>query len=280
MKIAVTGANGYLGMGIVKQLLDSQASVVAADITTDFVDDRARIISGDIFSVEDPYTYLGSPDVLLHLAWRNGFVHNAPTHLQDLYVHYSFIEKMMSRGLRHIAVMGTMHEIGFFEGCIDENTPCRPMNLYGISKNALRESVEALSKKWSCVFQWLRGFYIVGNSEHGNSIFSKILAAEKRGDAEFPFTSGQNQYDFLDYNVFCDQVVAAIAQTEISGIINICSGYPEKLSDRVEKFIRQNDFRIRLKYGAFPDREYDSKAIWGSNQKIRQILANRNNTGT
>lgn len=276
MRIAVTGANGYLGTGIVKRLLDSEAIVVAADIMTDCVDDRAQSISGDIFSVENPYAYLGSPDVLLHLAWKNGFVHDAPIHLQDLYAHYSFIEKMISQGLRQVAVMGTMHEIGFFEGCIDENTPCRPMNLYGISKNALREAVEALSRKTNCVFQWLRGFYIVGNSEHGNSIFSKVTAAEKKGDAEFPFTLGQNQYDFLDYNVFCDQVAAAVTQTKISGIINICSGYPEKLSDRVERFIQQNDFHIRLKYGAFPDREYDSKAIWGNDKKIRQIMRNRN----
>ena len=27
---------------------------------------------------------LGKPDVLLHMAWRNGFVHNDPSHINDL----------------------------------------------------------------------------------------------------------------------------------------------------------------------------------------------------
>ena len=70
--------------------------------------------------------------------------------------------------------MGSMHEIGFFEGSINENTPAHPQSLYGISKNALRHAFELLSKEFSFDYQWLRGYYIVGNSKYGSSIFSKI----------------------------------------------------------------------------------------------------------
>ena len=38
MKILVTGANGYLGQGVVKALLDNGHSVVAADFKTNYVD--------------------------------------------------------------------------------------------------------------------------------------------------------------------------------------------------------------------------------------------------
>lgn len=55
----------------------------------------------------------------------------------------------------------------------------------------------------------------------------------------------------------------------MNGIINICSGRPEKLSDRVERFIKENQYNIHLEYGAFPDRTYDSKAVWGNNKKIQ-----------
>ena len=83
---------------------------------------------------------------------------------------------------------------------------------------------------------------------------------------------GQDQFDFIDYDVFCQQIAAAIGQSDINGIIEICSGHPEKLADRVERFIRENHYSISLKYGAFPDRPYDSKAIWGNNSKIETIL--------
>lgn len=272
MKILVTGANGYLGRGVVEQLCAAGHWVIAADFKTDLVCDGAEKRSCDLFQIEDPYAYFGEPEILLHMAWRDGFVHNSAAHMEDLAKHYRFLERMMRSGIRRAAVMGTMHEVGFYEGSIQADTPCNPMSLYGISKNALRSAVQLLSEQTKVPFQWLRGFYIVSSDTHGASIFSKIAAAAKDGKKEFPFTTGQNQFDFIDYDEFCLQVAAAVTQDRVNGIINICSGKPEKLADRVERFIRENRFDITLRYGMYPDRPYDSKAVWGSDREIRAIL--------
>lgn len=274
MRVLVTGANGYLGQGIVQAILNSGNEVIATDFKTDLVDKRAKKVECDIFSIENPYEYFGEPEVLLHLAWRDGFVHYSDAHICDLPSHYLFIKAMIEAGLKHIAVLGSMHEIGFFEGCIKEETPCSPITPYGIGKNALRELTKMLSKKQDVIFQWLRGYYIVGNSKYGCSIFSKITAAANEGKKTFPFTMGLNQFDFIDYGEFCQQVAATISQDKVNGIINICSGKPEKLADRVERFIRENGYDINLEYGAFPDRPYDSKAMWGDDSKIRLIMDN------
>lgn len=277
MKILVTGANGYLGKGVVKALIEDDAEVVATDFKDCYIDTRAEIMIADLFAIDNPYEYFGKPDVLLHMAWRDGFVHGSINHINDLPNHVDFINKMIAGGVKQIAVMGSMHEVGFFEGSINENTPCNPQSLYGISKNALRRVVELECKNKNVVFQWLRGFYIVGNTEDGCSIFSKIVQAAHKGQKEFPFTMGLNQFDFLDYEVFCQQVADTVEQSEIDGIINICSGRPEKLADRVERFIKENTFDIKLNYGAFPDRPYDSKAIWGDDFKIRMIEKMKSN---
>ena len=271
MKILVTGANGYLGKGVVKKLLDNGCQVIATDVSDEYIDKRAKIICSDIFSVDNPYEYFEKPDILLHMAWRDGFVHNSINHINDLSKHYEFIKKMISSNIKHIAILGSMHEIGFYEGSINENTPTNPQSLYGISKDALRKLVELETKNKDIIFQWIRGFYIVGNTEDGCSIFSKIVQAEKAGKKEFPFTLGLNQFDFLDYEKFCEYVSEIIEQKEVTGIINVCSGRPEKLADRVERFICENHFNIKLKYGAFPDRPYDSKAIWGDDSKLKSI---------
>ena len=275
MRILVTGANGYIGQGLVKQLLQDGHDVVATDFRTENIDSRAEKVAQDLFSLEDPYDFFGRPDACFHLAWRNGFVHNDPSHIEDLPKHYAFLERLVKGGIPQLAVMGSMHEIGFFEGSIKPDTPCNPQSLYGISKNALRQAVELLCKNGDTVFQWVRGYYIVGHSEFGSSIFSKITAAEKRGDREFPFTMGQNQWDFINYDIFCEMLAAVIEQREYSGIINACSGYPEKLATRVENFIKENGYGIELKYGAFPDRPYDSKAVWGDDTVIRKIMEKR-----
>ena len=272
MKILVTGANGYLGQGVVKQLLDDGQQVIAADFSMAYVDPRAKRMECDLFSVSNPYEYFDRPDVVLHMAWRNGFVHNSISHIDDLPNHYKFIKEMATAGVKQRAVLGTMHEVGFYEGSINENTPTHPQSLYGISKNALRDSAFLIAKETGAVIQWIRGYYIVGNTEFGCSIFSKIAAAEKEGKTEFPFTTGQNQWDFIDYGDFCYQVASIVEQNEVNGIINACSGHPEKLATRVEQFIKDNNFKIKLAYGKFKDRHYDSKAVWGNDEKINKIL--------
>lgn len=275
MNILVTGANGYLGQGIVSSILDRGHDVIAVDFNVDRVDSRAEKKNCNLFEIEDPYNFFGQPDVLLHLAWRDGFVHYSDAHIDDLPKHYSFIKSFAESGCKHISVMGSMHEIGFFEGSVDETTPCHPTTPYGIGKNALRDLTKMVCAQNNVVYQWLRGFYIVGNSKCGSSIFSKITLAAEEGKKEFPFTLGQNQYDFIDYPDFCSQVSAAVCQNREQGIINICSGRPEKLADRVERFIKENHYDIKLQYGMFPDRPYDSKAIWGDSTKIEKIMASR-----
>lgn len=275
MKILVTGANGYLGTGIVKSLLDDKVEVIATDFSTDRVGEGAICMESDLFQVDNPYKYFGEPDALLHLAWRDGFQHNSEKHLGDLNNHFKFIKNMMDAGIKRVAVLGSMHEIGFYEGSINEQTPCNPLSLYGISKNALRQAVMLAANNTGTIVQWIRGYYIVGNTEFGCSIFSKIIQSANSEKKEFPFTMGVNQYDFLDYDTFCDQVAAVVEQDAINGIINCCSGVPMRLGERVEQFIKENNLDIKLLYGAFPDRPYDSKAVWGDNKKIQEIIKAR-----
>lgn len=273
MKILVTGANGYLGSGVVNQLISLRQEVIAADFAVNHINEKANRIACNLFQIENPYEFFDKPDILLHMAWRDGFKHNSDAHIDDLPKHYHFIKEMTESGVKQIAVMGTMHEIGFYEGAIDENTPCNPLSFYGISKNALRNATEVICKNNNVIFQWLRGYYIVGNTQYGASIFSKIMAAARNGQKVFPFTSGKNQYDFLDYDDFCKQVAYSVTQNEVDGIINICSGKPVSLAERVEQFIQDNHLDVRLEYGRFPDRPYDSTCVYGDNTKIEKILS-------
>lgn len=279
-RVLVTGANGYIGRYVVKNLLDMGAEVLAADIRTDGIDQRARVIQEDIFSDrEGLFEILGSPDACIHMAWRDGFVHNSDTHMGCLSEHYRFLRRMLQEGLGQILVMGSMHEVGYWEGAIDENTPCNPVSLYGIAKDSLRRALFALAGGRDVTVQWLRGYYIYGDDERSASIFGKIWAAEKRGQEYFPFTTGVNLYDFIEVDQLGKMIAATAMQKEVTGIINCCSGKPVSLAEQVEGYIRENHMKIRLQYGAFPDRPYDSPGVWGDDTKIRRIMAAVEETG-
>ncbi|MEK5490582.1 NAD(P)-dependent oxidoreductase [Paenibacillus sp. FSL R7-0297] len=273
--IVVTGAGGYIGRYVVRCLLDMGVNVTAVDFNTENIDARANKMEVNIFSDNEKiFEELGSPDCCLHMAWRDGFVHNSEAHLQFLYSHYNFVKRMVDGGLKQIVVMGTMHEVGYYEGEINADTPTNPHSLYGIAKNSLRQSLEILLKDKDVVFQWLRAFYIYGDDLNNKSIFSKIIESANAGKESFPFTTGKNKYDFITVDELSKQIALSAIQTEVTGTINCCSGNAISLGEMAEDFIKRNGFSIKLEYGAYPDRPYDSPAIWGNNVKIQKILKN------
>lgn len=274
MKILVTGANGYIGSKVVKELCSCGAMVMATDIDDKNIDKRAMFVKANIFEHKDNWqSFFDNPDVCLHLAWRDGFVHNSSKHMGDLSNHYNFMTNLIDNGLPQIICMGTMHEVGYWEGAIDENTPCHPLSQYGIAKNALRESIRLYSKQNNCKFKWLRAYYIYGDDIYGNSIFCKIRKAILDGKTSFPFTTGKNKYDFIHVDELAKQISACAMQNDVLGIINVCSGKPVSLADQVEWYIKTNNLSIKLDYGKYPDRPYDSPCVYGDNSKIQSILS-------
>ncbi len=282
MKIAISGANGYIGAQVVKTLLTWGHKVIALDFQNTNLPPQAVFLPINVLeSTPTIYQDMGRPDVFLHLAWKDGFVHNSPAHLEQLSAHARLLRHLLEGGLKQLAVMGTMHEVGYHEGAVDENTPCRPISQYGIAKNALRGSSCLLARDHQAVWQWLRAFYIYGNDIKSHSVFTKILQAAQAGKQTFPFTSGKNKYDFIPVQKLAEQIAAAVVQSEVNGIINCCSGRPVSLAAQVNQFIEENHLSIKLDYGAFPERPYDSPAIWGNADKINQIMnrENRKKTG-
>lgn len=273
-RVLVTGASGYIGRHVVDELARREVEILVADPRADAGDPRVRVVGQSIFADSDNlFEELGSPDRVIHLAWQDGFRHDSDAHLRNLPLHVSFLRSLVDGGARSVSVMGTMHEVGYWEGAIDEHTPCNPMSFYGIAKNALRQASMCLVEGKATQLKWLRGFYIMGDDASNHSVFSKISEAAEAGRETFPFVSGKSKYDFIDVRDLAHQIVVATMQDEVSGIINCCSGVPVSLGEKAEEYIRTHGYSIRLQYGAFPDRSYDSPAIWGDPTKIREILS-------
>lgn len=274
-RVLVTGADGYIGRHVVAQLAKRNCEIMVSSLGLKQQDSPYRVIEHPIFDSADDHLYehLGSPDRCIHLAWRDGFNHNSYAHIDDFPSHVHFVQALMDGGAKSVSVMGSMHEIGYWEGAIQPDTPAHPLSFYGIAKNSLRDASTLLAQKSGCNLKWLRAYYIVGDDASNHSIFTKIIESAQQGKKVFPFTSGKNKYDFLNVDELAQQIVAASLQDQVNGVINCCSGHPVSLGDQVESFIEQQGYDITLEYGAFPDRPYDSPGVWGDATAIRGILA-------
>lgn len=277
-KILITGVNGYIGRKVVQAFVDSgwtTDKLLLVDMGPESLVPGGTYMQMNVLDYAadtDLYSRLGEPEYVLHLAWQDGFNHNAASHLHNLESHFLFLRNMVDAGCSSISVMGTMHEVGYWEGAITENTPCNPQSMYGIAKNALRQATLAYCTDKAVSVKWLRAYYITGDDASSRSIFSKILDWEAEGKETFAFTTGRNLYDFIDVNTLAHQIMLASVQNTVEGIINVCSGQPTSLKDKVEQFIAEKGLRIRPEYGAFPDRPYDSPGVWGDAGKINLIM--------
>ena len=277
-RVLVTGAGGYVGRHVVRALLDQGHEVVATvrPGSRSDVDARATVMPVDILDPAlDVRTLADTPfDGVVHLAWQDGFAHNAASHMLQLSNHFRLLEALTDWGVKRLAVLGTMHEVGYWEGAIDADTPTNPLSLYGIAKDALRRS-SFVHLAPRVPLQWLRCYYILGDDLNNQSIFTRILKAAEEGKSTFPFTTGANKYDFIDVGELGEQIATVSAHAEVTGIINCASGVPMTLADRVEAFIADNNLPITLEYGAFPDRPYDSPGVWGDATQIRALMNER-----
>ena len=273
--VLVTGAGGYVGRHVVTALADRGHRVIATvrPGSRSDVDARAEVLPVDVLADDLDLAAFGDlPGTVVHLAWQDGFTHNAPSHMLNLSAHYRFLDRLVEAGVPRLAVLGTMHEVGYWEGAVTAETPTKPLSLYGIAKDALRG---AAFTAWApkTELQWLRCYYIFGDDRRNSSVFTRLLEAAERGDATFPFTTGKNLYDFIDVAELGRQIAVVATAPGVTGIINCSTGEPRSLREQVEWFIADRGLDIRLEIGAFPDRPYDSPGTWGDATLIREVMA-------
>ena len=281
MKVAVTGASGFVGRHVLTALLEHGIEIVA--VTRDVariagLNESVCIVEMDIaHPVLDCFDRLGRPDVLIHLAWDGLPNYKELFHFEkNLFESYFFIKKMIEGGLRHLSVIGTCLEYGMKEGCLTEDMPTAPCTSYGLAKDTLRKFIEVLAQKYSFDWKWIRLFYLYGEGQSKNSILEQLKSAIARGETVFPMSVGEQQRDYLFVEEAAEYIVKISTQTYLQGNFNCCSGETISIRALVEEYLRKTGQSIKLDFGRYPYPDYEPMVFWGDNEKLKKTLRNRN----
>jgi nucleoside-diphosphate-sugar epimerase len=278
MKIAVTGASGFIGRHVLGLLTAAGEDQVVAVMHE--ARDRSWLPEGVAHVCIDltqpplnTYELLGAPDVLIHLAWSGlpnyQSRHHFETHLGE---QYQFLRLLATTGLRSLVCAGTCFEYGMQSGELDESLPTDPFNPYGFAKDALRRELEFLAVDTGLALTWARLFYMYGDGQAATSLYSQLIAAGARGDAEFRMSGGEQLRDYLHVRDVAGYLVALARNASGAGVVNVCSGIPRSVRSLVEGWRDAHQIPAKLVLGHFPYPSYEPMAFWGRNTKLTQLL--------
>src|SRR5271154_5126738 len=90
--ILVTGACGYVGRHVCTALLRNGVGVLAVDTRGPPPAPGVHFVSADFADVSPAWWQsCEKPDTCLHLAWSDGFNHNAQSHIDNIPKHAGFV---------------------------------------------------------------------------------------------------------------------------------------------------------------------------------------------
>lgn len=273
MRIAITGATGFVGRHVLEALRRRDADIVATrrEPSTGR-DERVQWVDMDLANPgRAPFERLGRPDVLLHLAWDG-----LPNYLDSAHVEHElpnqlhFLRACLDGGLDRVTVTGTCLEYGMACGELDESDPAVPTTAYGLAKDRLRCALQAMLPIGSGL-NWLRLFYLYGEGQAPSSLYSQLRASVVAGAASFDLSPGDQVRDFLPIEAAADRIVEIAMNSRDGGLVNVCSGRPTTVYDMVSSWLGRWGAEIEIRRGVRDYPSYEPFAFWGSTTKLDSL---------
>jgi len=275
VRVALTGASGFVGRYAVRELISRGIEVIAISRHPDTpISARVTPIALDIGAADaDVFHRIGRPDVLLHLAWDGLPNYRAATHLTiELPRQITFVDACVDAGLRRMIVAGTCLEYGMQSGCLDESMPAMPTTAYGEAKNRLREHLERRVAEDGLHFAWARLFYLYGSGQAPSSLYSQLRSAVEGGANEFRMSPGDQRRDFLPIGTAVARLCSLALNAPDAGVVNVCGGIAKPVASWVQQWLGEWGAHLALKLGEHPYPEYEPHAFWGSTVKMHALL--------
>lgn len=277
MKVAVTGASGFIGRHVLAELEARSVETIAlarlASAKT-MAHSSSRVVQLDLHDApSNAFELMGRPDVLIHLAWSGLPNYKSLHHFeQELPAQYRFLKGLVESGLQNIVVAGTCFEYGMQSGTLSEDVAPHPINPYGFAKDALRCQLEYLKSAHPFLLTWARLFYLYGEGQAESSLLPQLRQAVERGDPVFNMSGGEQLRDYLPVTEVARALVSLALAKKDTGAINICSGTPISVRKLVEDLIKENGWSITLNLGHYPYPDYEPMAFWGDSGKLSTFI--------
>ena len=233
MRCLVTGASGFLGSWLVRQLIAEGHSVTVcmrtctpSRINADWLG-RVDIIQGSFDDLGglrrciEPH----SIDCVFHLAWFGvtaDFRNHADQISTNVIGSLRLWEIARDLGCKHWIGIGSQAEYGPCKGALREDFPANPVTAYGVAKLAIGSLTRKMAEMSGMRHTWVRLLAAYGPGDDYRHLIPSVIRELTSGHKP-ALTNGDQLWDYL-YVTDAVNALCRIAETEATGLFNLASG--------------------------------------------------------
>lgn len=265
MKIVITGATGFLGRALCRELTENghEVTAVVRPQSMEKTEDLkvSRVIGLPLEELDNLKEQI-SPgkgekaeryDVFLHLAWNGsgGEARNDyRTQLQNLVYMEKALRAAKSCGCIKFIGAGSQAEYGVVRGkAWEDKTVPEPFMMYGAAKLACLHMGRVLAEQLGIRFVWPRIYSVYGPREKDPTILGYVARTLREGKVP-ELGACENLWDFLYITDFTGAMRLLTERPEAEGIYHVASGDVRKLREFVEVERDVISPGAELKFGA------------------------------
>jgi UDP-glucuronate 4-epimerase len=246
VRVAVTGAAGFIGSHLSERLLSAGHEVVGIDAFTSFYARQskeanlAELRRAPGFALREHDLLAGGLEPLLrgvgavcHLAGRPGVRTDSPAPLEEGNVATTerVIRAAAAAGAGRVLLASSSSVYGASSHPSRESDPLRPLSPYGRSKARAERVAADLSAELSVELVTLRFFTVYGPRQRPDMAFARYLDAALAGRPMPLLGDGGQRRDFTFVGDASGAAVAALERARAGSVLNVAGGRPATLAD-------------------------------------------------
>ncbi|MFN2200014.1 MAG: NAD-dependent epimerase/dehydratase family protein [Caldilineaceae bacterium] len=204
----VTGGAGFLGINLIRYLLDRGHGVVSLDIQSfDYPErDRVRVVTGDIRKVEDVNRAMEGVDVVVHTAAALPLYSPQDIYSTDIDGLRIVLESALQSGIERVVHISSTAVYGIPDHHpLYEDDKLDGVGPYGEAKVVAEQVCQQYRERGLCV-PIIRPKSFIGPERLG--VFALLYDWAQDGKGFPMLGSGNNRYQLLDVEDLCDAIYA------------------------------------------------------------------------
>jgi UDP-glucose 4-epimerase len=262
MRILVTGGAGFIGSHMTARLVKDGHDVVVIDNETtgrrSNVPKEARYIKGDVTCREDlERAFAEDLDAVFHIVGQVSLVRSYGDPGLDLRTNVlgtvNVLQHCVGRRVPRLLYASSMTVYGHTDQLpTPEDTPCRPISYYGITKYAAERYVHATAERVDLDFNFqatsFRMYNVYGPRQALDNPYQGVLGIFignlLRGEPITIFGDGKQSRDFIYIDDVVDAWVGALGNpASYGGVFNLGSGRRTSINDLADEVMAAFDRR-------------------------------------